>query len=84
MRASVLTVSTPLGIHNIISWTTCGTPASPTSSSDPLHTSGSFFVYSIALRRLPLLATFPIASCFASIECMGPVSVHGETSRDRS
>ena len=41
MLASVLTVCTPFSIQNIILWCSCGTSASPTSSSDPLKTHGS-------------------------------------------
>ena len=64
MRASVLTVCTPFGIHNVTLRSSCGTTASPTSSSDPLKTHGCrLYAYLIALRRLPLLATSP-SYCF--------------------
>ena len=36
MHAFVLTVCTPFGIHNVTLWSSCGTTASPTSSSDHL------------------------------------------------
>ena len=54
MRASVLTVCTPFGIHNVTLWNSCGTTASPTSSSDPLKTHACL----IALRRLLLIAAY--------------------------
>ena len=66
MRASVLAVCTPFSIHNITLWSSCGMPASSTSTSDPLKT----FACLIALRRYPFLATSPIASCCASLECL--------------
>ena len=65
MRASVLTVCTPVGIHNVTLWSSCGTTASPTLSNDPLKSHGSFYACLIALHRLPLLATSPTASCCA-------------------
>ena len=37
MRASVLTMCTPFSNHNITLWSSSGTTASPTSSSDPLN-----------------------------------------------
>ena len=67
MHAFVLTVCTPFSIHNITLWSTCGTPVSPTSSSDPLKTYGSFFACLIALRKFILMATSSIAACCASI-----------------
>ena len=73
MRASVLKVCNPFGIHNVTLWSSCGTTASPTSSNDPLKSHGSFYACLIALHRLPLLATSPTASCCASIECISMV-----------
>ena len=68
VRACVLTECTPFSIHNITLWSSCGTSASPISSSDPLETHESFFACLIALRKFTLLATSPIAACCASIE----------------
>jgi len=41
MRASVFTVCTAFGIHNVTLWSSCGTTVSPASSSDHLKTHGS-------------------------------------------
>jgi len=66
-------VCTPFCIHNVTLWSYCGTTASPTSSSDPLKTHGSFYACLTALRRLPLLLISPAAWCCASIECISMV-----------
>ena len=60
-------------MSHVTLWRSCGTTASPTSSSDPLKTHGYFDACLIALRRLPLLVTSPTASCCASVECIGVV-----------
>jgi len=73
MNDSFLAVCTPFSIHNVTLWSSFGTTASPTSSSDPLKTHGSVYVCLIALGILPLLVTSPTASCCASIECISMV-----------
>ena len=70
MRASVLTVCTPFSIQNITLWSTCGSPASPTSSSSSLTTHGSFFACLIASTWctsmvLFLCWMFSICSCLS-------------------
>ena len=63
MRDSVLAVCTLFSIHNVTLWSSCGTTASPTSSSDPLKTHGSFYACLINCLAHIALAGY-LSYCF--------------------